>query len=114
MATTKPPKAPVSSVDHAKIVEDAMPGWKIVDQGDALQRRETDLGATPNADVTSSSMEAMKHKYHNATPDAVGTTDSSTVEDNATLATHVVTVEAPSGERKTIGIRDGKITWHQG
>lgn len=91
-----------------------MPGWKIIDPEEARQRRELDLGATPTPDVTSSSMDAMKSKYRTATADLAGTTPSSAVEDNATLATHVVTVEAPSGERKTIGIRDGKIAWRQG
>ena len=103
-----------SGASKAGVVADAMPGWKVVDPDEAKSRRRLQLGETTHADAISASLAGMKRKYsRTAMMDAPPAPDAA-AEADGDRTTQVVTVEAPGGQRKTVGVRGNKITWRQG
>lgn len=102
--------------EHQALVDQAMPGWKIVNPAEARQRRMADLGGAAPTDMGSPSLADMKGKWDSATgaARAADAVDSAAIEARAPLESQIVTVESLLGERKTIIVRDGKVSGFQG
>jgi hypothetical protein len=113
---TKPTQGNDTKIDpeHAKIIGTQMPGWRIVPASEAARQRFSGGQVPAASDMASSSLADMKRKYETGGREGEDAVESSDDEANAPLVTHVLTVESPSGERKTVGIRDGKISFRQG
>lgn len=99
--------------DHSEIIERDMPGWKLVPPDDPALARRRDAADAATSDDVSASLDDMKKKYGLHTESA-GRSDAASAEESARQTTDVVQVESPSGERRTVGIKDGKVAWHGG
>jgi hypothetical protein len=92
----------------AEIAEAAMPGWKSVPKELELASDSAHAVPTP-PDATLPSLADLKRKYLGEQLKADPAPEESASLDD----TEVVTLSAGS-QHKKVGVKDGKIIWHQG
>ena len=95
-------------MDHAKIV-DKLPEWKIVNAEEALERRQDAVGSAPITGAVALSVDGLKKEESSYVGGCCWRSPYGT---RATR--YILTVESASGERKIIGIRNGRLAWRHG
>jgi len=111
MANKKAPRrSPVPGKTAAQIAEATMPGWKAVPHEERARAVGSDSGRLP-PDATLPSAAELRKKYlgQEATSDARTASEEAARPDD----TEVVTMASGPLKRK-VGVKGGKIVWHQG